>query len=273
MNQYIRQHSRRPLCAVLIALLGAVAPAATPAGTVMLSLSGGVVPPGGVAGLPLVLESSGAAPDTLVLKLAFDTAALSVCDVVKAPAIGAKLVAYRPTDGGLTVVFFGGEGAMAHGPVATVVLEAAAGAATGSVSVADGDSTASDSEASAQVVSLAAGTVQIAPLEDPHDADTDGNGRIGLTELLRVIQLYNAGGIACDATSEDGFTPGEGGRDCTPHDLDYAGQDWRIGLSELLRAIQFFNAYKGVYRVDAGGEDGFAPGLGRGYTLALTGKP
>lgn len=85
--------------------------------------------------------------------------------------------------------------------------------------------------------------------EEPviHNADTDGDGLIGLSELLRIIQFYNAGLYTCDETNqEDGFTPGDSGTPvgtglCVAHDIDFGGGDGIVSLSELLRAIQFFN--------------------------------
>lgn len=85
--------------------------------------------------------------------------------------------------------------------------------------------------------------------EEPviHNADTDGDGLIGLSELLRIIQFYNAGLYTCDETNqEDGFTPGDSGTPigtglCVAHDIDFSGGDGVVSLSELLRAIQFFN--------------------------------
>lgn len=88
-----------------------------------------------------------------------------------------------------------------------------------------------------------------------HSADTSENGRISLSELLRVIQFYNSHSYCCDANSEDGYGVGDGDRTCAAHDSDYMTQDWSISLSELLRLIQFFNI--GRYRVDGAGEDGY----------------
>ncbi|MHB8766910.1 MAG: matrixin family metalloprotease, partial [Deferrisomatales bacterium] len=93
----------------------------------------------------------------------------------------------------------------------------------------------------------------------PHQADyRPADLAIGLSELLRVIQLYNTGAYGCDPRSEDGYAPGAGSRSCTPHTGDYEGPDWRLGLSELLRAIQLCNS--GGYHPCAEGEDGFCPG-------------
>jgi hypothetical protein len=95
-----------------------------------------------------------------------------------------------------------------------------------------------------------------------HSADQNGDNRINLSELLRVIQFFNSGGYSCaipPSSTEDGYVPGPtGNQTCTPHASDYNPQDWRISLSELLRLIQFFNS--GGYHPCAGSEDGFCPG-------------
>jgi len=90
-----------------------------------------------------------------------------------------------------------------------------------------------------------------------HTADTEGDGSISLPELLRVIQLFNAGEFYCaeGEDAEDGFQIVSGSQDCPYHDSDYAPADWRIQLSELLRLVQFFNL--GRYRPCAATEDRF----------------
>jgi len=100
-----------------------------------------------------------------------------------------------------------------------------------------------------------------------HSADQDGDCAISLSELLRVIQFFNTGGLHCAASpddTEDGYVPGADAdaEFCTPHDSDYDPQDWVITLSNLLRLIQFFNT--GAYHACPGAtppsEDGFCPG-------------
>lgn len=91
--------------------------------------------------------------------------------------------------------------------------------------------------------------------------DLDRNNTFSLSELLRLIQLYNLGGLHCEAGTEDGFAPGAtGDTACAPHTTDYNPQDWSISLSELLRAIQFYNAGGFFWCPNAGTEDGFCPG-------------
>ncbi|MGC8845027.1 MAG: hypothetical protein ACP5QY_04195, partial [Candidatus Hydrogenedens sp.] len=93
-----------------------------------------------------------------------------------------------------------------------------------------------------------------------HSADSNRDWSISLTEMLRVIQMFNFGGYSCDDTSEDGFGPGEGkNRNCVPHSGDYQPQDWKFNLSELLRQIQLYNAPGKGYILQEGTEDGFAP--------------
>jgi len=98
------------------------------------------------------------------------------------------------------------------------------------------------------------------PLVGQQSADIDGDWSLSLSELLRLIQLYNVGALSCAEDTEDGYAPGVGDTTCAPHTTDYAPQNWIISLSELLRAIQFYNTQ--AYRVEVGTEDGFAPGAG-----------
>lgn len=97
-----------------------------------------------------------------------------------------------------------------------------------------------------------------------HTADQNGDGVINLTELLRVIQLFNGSGYRCAVapySSEDGYLPSMGyDHACRPHASDYNPQDWVINLTELLRLIQFFNG--GAYHACPGAntEDGYCLG-------------
>ncbi len=92
---------------------------------------------------------------------------------------------------------------------------------------------------------------------DYHSADYNPpDYKISLSELLRVVQLYNIGAYHCDPNSKDGCAAGDGDRTCTPHDSDYSPQDWGISLSELLRFIQLYNSVG--YYADPNGEGGFS---------------
>jgi hypothetical protein len=88
-----------------------------------------------------------------------------------------------------------------------------------------------------------------------HSADTDGNNELDLSELLRIIQLYNADIFHCDNDAEDGFAVGTGDATCEHHDSDYVVVNFSISQSELLRAIQIYNS--GEYTACEAGEDGF----------------
>ena len=101
-----------------------------------------------------------------------------------------------------------------------------------------------------------------------HSADRNGNGRADLNEILRVIQLFNAGGYRCASNpgaSEDGYQPGlfNGALDtrCLAHASDYVpfGGDGLISLSELLRLIQLFNVGQYSYCPEQS-EDAFCAG-------------
>jgi len=102
----------------------------------------------------------------------------------------------------------------------------------------------------------------MAPTPLAHSVDQNGDWQVDLSELLRLIQLYNAPGYGCAVpadSTEDGYAPGPGvDFGCAPHGSDYAPQDWNIELGELLRAIQFYNL--GGYGVCEGTEDGYCPG-------------
>ncbi|NJL73268.1 MAG: hypothetical protein HC888_17895 [Candidatus Competibacteraceae bacterium] len=98
----------------------------------------------------------------------------------------------------------------------------------------------------------------------PHSADITLDGRISLSELLRVIQFYNLAGYHCatpPSSTEDGFRPLTrlDAQSCTPHASDYNAQDWVIGFAELLRLIQFYNSagYVACPEAVPPSEDGF----------------
>jgi hypothetical protein len=94
----------------------------------------------------------------------------------------------------------------------------------------------------------------------PHTGDLDGNNAFDLSELLRVIQLFNAEAYQCSPSTEDGYAVGDGLKDCTPHSSDYNPQDWVISLTELLRLIQYFNSPGRAYSACDSGEDGYCVG-------------
>ena len=112
-----------------------------------------------------------------------------------------------------------------------------------------------------------------------HSADcAPADGEISQSELLRVIELYNVrhgtvrtGRYAvATAATVDGFAldsvtaNGEAVTLARYHSAD-TSRDGKIGLRELTRLIELYQARTGgtrtgQYRVEAGTEDGFAPG-------------
>jgi len=80
-------------------------------------------------------------------------------------------------------------------------------------------------------------------------------GRLSLSEVIRIIQLFNSPGFHCSDETDDGYGLGPGPTNCAPHSADYRPQNWKIELVELLRIIQFFNAKKLAPCI--GSEDGF----------------
>jgi alpha-tubulin suppressor-like RCC1 family protein len=106
-----------------------------------------------------------------------------------------------------------------------------------------------------------------------HTADTDKDFGLNLSELLRVIELYNTrlgttrtGRYKVDAASTDGFAPDptSGTTQANFHSAD-TNRDSHLSLSELLRVIELYNTRSGTtrtgaYQIDTTTTDGFAPG-------------
>lgn len=80
------------------------------------------------------------------------------------------------------------------------------------------------------------------PSYGAHSADRDCDGNMSLTELIRVVQLYNAGQFHCSLGTEDSYQTGPGATgSCVPHTADFEAPAFRLTLTELLRSIQLFN--------------------------------
>ncbi|WP_221031129.1 immunoglobulin domain-containing protein [Actomonas aquatica] len=119
--------------------------------------------------------------------------------------------------------------------------------------------------------------LRLGPPPSRHSADTDANGRLELSELLRVIELYNTrhgtsrtGRYRENHDSTDGFetdllTPAIDPTALVHYHLADTDEDGTLSLSELLRVIELYNTRSGTtrtgaYHPDATTEDGFAPG-------------
>jgi hypothetical protein len=111
-----------------------------------------------------------------------------------------------------------------------------------------------------------------------HSADTNGDMRISLIELTRVIELFNVrngtnrtGAYRANSTGEDGFAPdatrtssATGTLLAKYHTAD-SDRDGRLGLFELTRVIELYNYRNGTvrtgqYRVSPATEDAYTPG-------------
>jgi hypothetical protein len=148
---------------------------------------------------------------------------------------------------------------------ATLVLTAVTEAAAGDYAVRLVNSAGTLNSASARLAVLS-----------HHSADTTRDFAIELTELLRVIALYNAraGNLRTGAygvattTTEDGFAPDSvrtGSATLTRYHSADSNRDGRLSLIELTRVIELYNYRVGTnrtgqYKVQPGTEDGY--GLG-----------
>jgi hypothetical protein len=109
-----------------------------------------------------------------------------------------------------------------------------------------------------------------------HSGDTDGDFRLSLFELTRVIELYNTrNGTSRTGAYEVATTITEDGFAAAPsraaaatlaryHSAD-SNRDGMLSLFELTRVIELYNTRLGTsrtgqYHLDATSEDGFAPG-------------
>ncbi len=119
--------------------------------------------------------------------------------------------------------------------------------------------------------------VRLLPRPLHHDADQNADGAISLSELTRVIELYNTragvtrtGAYQNQPGSSDGFSgdlarPALSAVSLLVHHAADSNRDGSIGLLELTRVIDLYNTRAGPVRTgryhrQLGTEDGFAPG-------------
>jgi hypothetical protein len=146
---------------------------------------------------------------------------------------------------------------IAAGELVMLGVGLAAGAESGFYAVSLENAVLSSPNGGAVPVDLEPGGIEYL-LPSFHTGDVDKDLRFSLSELLRVIQIYNAGRHHCEPGTEDGYALGPGPETCAPHSSDYSGgPDWMVALGELLRVIQFYTI--GGYQESPGTEDGFAP--------------
>jgi hypothetical protein len=132
-----------------------------------------------------------------------------------------------------------------------------------------------------QTITVTPSPLTISPAPAFHSADTNGDFKLSLSELLRVIELYNTrfgttrtGHYQVQDGSEDGFAanPDLSNTATTTNARFHAAdsnRDGKLSLSELLRVIELYNTRAGTvrtgaYHLQTGTEDGFAPGAAPG---------
>ncbi len=210
----------------------------------------------------VLLESGpGEAVAAAQFDLLFDASALACAGIAAGEAAidaGKDVVSHDIGEGHTRVIVSGlNLNTMADGAVAVCSLAVSPAAPDGRYPLGLAGVLLASPSGAAVPALVEPGCVRVG--EVPHSADQDGDWRVVLSELLRVIQLYNARAYHCAAGSEDGYNPGTGDQTCLRHASDYGdGGDWRIQISELLRLIQFYNSR--AYHVADGTEDGYAPG-------------
>ena len=215
-----------------------------------------------VVKVPISFTNSTPEISTITLKWTTNIKNISIVEV-SAPSNfqSDKKFVYNKTGNQLNLVIYGGNGPIQNGVICEVVLLLSENLPEGTnIQLSGITAEGADAQALPQKISVSNGKITVKKITNYHSADTTKSWSIDLTELLRVIQLYNAREYHCERGTEDGYAPFSGDRNCTPHRSDYQPQDWKIQLNELLRTIQFFNFPGGSYHPAEGTEDGYAPG-------------
>lgn len=226
---------------------------------VLLDASSNAVPPLGTVSVDLRFADASESATVVVLEFAFDPSLCAPIGAVLVPEQASKSVDWNVVDTKLVVVAYSLGDAFVPGDTLRLYVRVAGAAPAGAFFVARGNASATNESLDDLPVVLSGFSVNVQPVGGFHAADTDENWAISLSELLRVIQFFNANGFHCQADTEDGFAVGPGDLSCDPHDSDYVPQDWDISLGELLRLIQIYNIALGSYHPDVAGEDGFSP--------------
>lgn len=110
-----------------------------------------------------------------------------------------------------------------------------------------------------------------------HSADTDGNLRFSLSELLRTFELHTATpthDYHIDPLMKDGYGLGPGNRNGSPHTGDYDdGSDWVLSGREMVRMIDLFSGTPDhAYTSDATTPDGFKKEAGGAKSVSKGSK-
>lgn len=236
---------------------------ATAQETLALNLGDVTSPVGSVIAMPVIAMPSGAGVSSLVLNLDYNPAQLSIAAINLENSLesAGKTFQHRTTNGTLALSIFGGVDPISTGQIATIYWKLNPTVSSGAtININNAESSAASPAADAVTVQYTGGAINVTTLAGHHSADYEQDWTLQLSELLRVIQFFNSTAMHCDASTEDGYKPGNGDTACTNHNSDYNLPDWKINLSELLRAIQIYNAIGSAYHPDGSGEDGFMPG-------------
>lgn len=227
-----------------------------------LQPGGAVTQSGAAFAVPVALgRSESEAVAAIQFEITFDATRFGFAGATAGQPLvdaGKQLQAAEVSAGRWRLVAFGfNQNVISAGVIATLQFNTLPASPAGEYLIQAENPVVSDANGIRISTQTGSGTVTIGT-PTYHSSDVNKNLVIDLNELLRGIQLFNAGEYSCDAGSEDGYTVLAGPRNCTPHNSDYKdGSDWRISLTELLRLIQFFNL-RG-YVPSATTEDGFEP--------------
>jgi len=227
---------------------------------VVLGDSSNPVPPGGAVNVDLAFTGVADAPTVVILQFTFDPVLCTPIGATLPTDAPGKAIDWNVVDTTLYVVAYSLDTPFTLSDVLRLQIRVASGAPLGEIVVPRSGGSASNEALEDLVLTLDGFSINVQARTGTHDSDTDSNWAISLSELLRLIQLYNSPGFHCEAGTEDGFAVGPGDTTCAPHDSDYVPQNWDISLSELLRLIQIYNVTFGSYHADVSGEDGFNPG-------------
>ncbi|HOK08548.1 MAG TPA: cohesin domain-containing protein [Candidatus Hydrogenedens sp.] len=229
----------------------------------ILTISDIQVPSPCVFKIPIQWNNNSSNISTLVIQWNIDNPNLYFLEAEPSTEVTnkGKKIMIQKTGQQLNFAVFGGTESIPDGVLAHVVLQITEPLQENNqISIATITASGADGKALPQDVSISSGKITIKNNSNYHTADTSKDWTINMSELLRVVQLFNAREYHCEQGTEDGYGPYGGSRNCPPHKSDYNPQNWKIQLDELLRAIQFFNHPGGSYHPDTNGEDKYAPG-------------
>jgi hypothetical protein len=221
-----------------------------------LAFSGASGTCGGMKNVPITIWDA-QDMDAFGMTILFNSAALAYKGTAKGAHTDtwALVEANQPEPGRLVLGGIRGAGAFLNGKVevAVVTFECLECPSYNNLEF-------TDQTDGAEGKTVTSGSASCSPFAGIHGSDQDQDQRIGMQDLLRVVQLYNMQGYHCDDASEDGFAGGAGDTACMRHSADFGGAEFKIDLTEVLRQVQIFNYDGGTYHPCFGSEDGFCPG-------------